>query len=318
MNSISVVIPSYNDTEQLEFCLDALNRQTIRENLEIIISLDGETPLPSEISRKADLVVKGPHAGPAATRNRGWMASSGEYLLFTDSDCIPDDHWAEEMTRVLMNGADAVKGIYSHGGTGVMQRLAQVEFEERYQILSRLESIDMVDTYSAGFRRETLERTGGFDETFPFPDHEDVDLSYRMISEGYRLHFAPAASVSHTHRNGWRSYFAMKVSRGRWRFKVLRSFPGKAGSDCYTPKCLRVQILLCLIFIPVLLFSIFQPIVLAFWTGCFLLTSIPLALVAAKTDISLIPLIPVFAFWRASALFSGLLWGIFSSGKAEK
>ena len=100
------------------------------------------------------------------------------------------------MVKVLNSGADAVKGVYSEGGAGIIQRLAQIEFDERYKLLSKLEIIDIIDTYSAGYIRTVLERMGGFDESFPFPDHEDIDLSYRMAGEGYQLRFAPLAKVS--------------------------------------------------------------------------------------------------------------------------
>lgn len=309
----SVVVPAYNDYPQLERCLDALGSQTIRDSLEIIVSLDGGKPLPHRIRDKADMVLEGRHEGPAAARNRGWMASTGDPVLFTDSDCVPDPSWAEEMLRVLTAGADAVKGAYSFGGERIIQRLAQVEFEERYRLLLKPGNIDMVDTYSAGYRRGILVETGGFDETFPFPDHEDVDLSYRMAEEGYVLRFAPDAKVVHTHRDTWKAYLRMKFSRGRWRMKVLRSFPGKAGADSYTPKCMKIQILLCPLFLPALLLLPVYPPLIVMWGAVFILTTIPLVLTAFRSDISLVPVIPVFAFLRSFALFSGLCRGIFTS-----
>ncbi len=308
----SVIVPAYNDFQQLQKCLDALGRQTVRDNLEIIVSLDGGEPLPGRMRAKADKVIEGRHEGPAAARNRGWMASTGDPVLFTDSDCVPDPNWAEEMLRVLTAGADAVKGAYSFGGERIIQRLAQVEFEERYRLLLKPGNIDMVDTYSAGYRRGILVETGGFDETFPFPDHEDVDLSYRMAEEGYVLRFAPDAKVVHTHRDTWKAYLRMKFSRGRWRMKVLRRFPGKAGADSYTPKCMKIQILLCPLFLPALLLLPVYPLISAVWIAVFILTTIPLALTAFRSDISLVPIILVFAFLRSCALFSGLCRGIFA------
>ena len=194
--NISVVVPSYNDADNLEKCLEALNRQTVRNNLEILVSLDGGEQLPERVAVRADRVIEGGHLGPAGARNRGWKASTGDTVLFTDSDCIPYPDWAAQMLAALNTGADAVKGVYSDGGSRIIQRLAQIEFEERYRLLSKFEIIDIIDTYSAGYRRSVLERTEGFDESFPFPDHEDIDLSYRMAEEGYLLRFAPRAKVS--------------------------------------------------------------------------------------------------------------------------
>ncbi len=316
--NISVVVPSYNDACNLEECLEALNRQTVRDDLEIVVSLDGGEKLPPAVAAAADRVVEGRHCGPAGARNRGWKASTGNLVLFTDSDCIPCPDWARQMVMALGTGADAVKGVYSEGGMKVIQRLAQIEFNERYRLLSKCDAIDIVDTYSAGYRRSALERTGGFDESFPFPDHEDVDLSYRMAEEGYLLRFAPEAKVSHRHRGTWIAYFRMKFSRGRWRMKVLRRFPRKVGADTYTPLCMKLQIILCPLLVPALLLLSADYLPLALWGGLFILSTIPLALTAMRSDPVLVPIVPVFAVWRGCALFSGLLRGIFASEGVNK
>jgi len=311
--NISVVVPAYNDPENLDKCLEALSRQTLRNELEIVVSLDGGDNLPSEVAERADRVLKGEHSGPAGARNRGWRASTGEFVLFTDSDCVPYPDWAEQMVLVLGGGADAVKGVYTEGGSRTIQRLAQIEFDERYKLLQKHEIIDIIDTYSAGYRRSVLESTGGFDESFPFPDHEDIDLSCRMTGEGYVLRFAPLAKVSHRHRETWGKYFRMKFSRGRWRMKVVKRYPRRAGTDTYTPKCMKLQIILCPLLVPVLLLLSVGILPLALWGGLLILSTIPLTLTAFRSDPPLVPLVPIFAFWRGSALFSGLLRGIFAS-----
>jgi GT2 family glycosyltransferase len=248
--------------------------------------------------------------GPAAARNRGWRASSGEYILFTDSDCIPDPDWAQTVTDALEAGADGVKGIYSGGGDRIIQRLAQIEFEERYALLRQASAVDMVDTYSAGFRREVLEEADGFDESFPVADHEDVELSYRLVSSGKRLVFAPAAMVSHLHRVSWAAYFMMKVSRGLWRMRVIREFPGKVLSDSYTPVCLRLQMVLSALLAPVLIIMPHRALSFACWAVLFLASCLPLMRIALKTDAALTPLVPFFALWRGLALTAGSLAGL--------
>ena len=313
----SVIIPSYNDSDQLIVCLEALDCQTVRSSLEIIVSLDGGNTLPPQVLEKADLIVDGPHSGPASARNRGWRASSGEYILFTDSDCVPAEDWAEKLLNVLKEGADGVKGAYSSGGSLIIQRLAQIEFEERYRLLSKRGDIDLVDTYSAAFRREALERTAGFDESFPMPDHEDVDLSYRMKAMGMKLMFEPDALVTHVHRNSWGTYFRMKVSRGRWRMKVLRKFPDKAGGGSYTPFALKLQIILCMLLPLVFVLSLSgYPSFAGVWAGCIIISSIPLMMIAARNEPSLVPILPLFVIWRGCALFSGMVLGILIAGKA--
>jgi GT2 family glycosyltransferase len=310
LSGVSVVVPSWNDNERLEQCLEALAEQTIRKELEIVVSLDGGDPLPDRISGLADLVINGPHSGAAAARNRGWRGCSGTLILFTDSDCIPSSDWAERMLCSLEEGADAVKGVYSSGGNQIIQRLAQVEFIERYVLLEKAVSIDLIDTYSAGFKRSVLEEAGGFDESFPVADSEDVDLSYRLAGMGKVLCFQPLAAVTHTHRNSWKSYFSLKVSRGVWRIKVLRSFPGKAIKDSYTPICLKIQMALSALLFPTLPSVFFSPIPISAWLLLFLASCTPLARIALRYDPRVTPLIPLFALWRGMALVYGSLRGL--------
>ena len=311
MTDISVVVPTWRESELLVECLKALDRQTVRNRIQVVVSRDGGMQIPQEAADLADLVVNGPRRGPATARNRGWKASGGRYILFTDSDCTPEPEWAASMAAALEAGADAVKGIYSGGGTGIIQRLAQVEFEERYMLLSRSHAIDMIDTYSAGFRRSALEEAGGFDESFPVADHEDVDLSYRLAGMGKKLAFVPDAAVGHRHRPSWRGYFGLKFSRGKWRVRVLRRFPGKALSDSYTPRCLKLQTLLAVLLLPVILVLPLSVIPAAAWVALFCLSCLPLLLVSLKHDAPLAPLIPVFALWRGLALGAGSVRGFF-------
>jgi len=311
LSRVSVVVPAWRDYDALARCLEALGDQTISDGIEVVVSLDGGPPLPDGIASMADTVVRGPHAGPATARNRGWRASSGGYVLFTDSDCRPCPEWAERMAEALESGADAVKGAYSGGGRRLIQRLAQVEFEERYLMLRHADSVDMVDTYSAGFRRSVLEEAGGFDESFPVADHEDVDLSYRLARAGKRLVFRPDALVEHTHRETWRGYWRLKLSRGRWRLRVLRDFPRKAFRDSYTPLCMKLQVLLVPLLFPVLALLPLSVVPAAAWAALFASSCVPLAAVAASREAALVPLIPIFALWRSLALAAGSLRGLF-------
>ena len=312
---ISVIVPFHGPVEPLSKCLLALRAQTLRPSLEIVLSVDGPR-CPDGVVGLPDIVVTHPQrTGPAAARNRGVRASTGRYILFTDSDCVPCPEWADRMTAPLREGWSASKGVYTSGGRRSIQRLAQVEFMERYRIMGRAGRVTIADTYSAGFTREAFEAAGGFDESFPVPDHEDVDLSWRLVREGGRIRFVPDAGVAHTHRSGWSAYFTLKMSRGRWRLRVLRSFPGMAVSDGYTPQAMKMQMLLAPLLLPAAAAAYFVPPVLLLWSAAFLLLSVPMVLAALRSDPAMAPLVPVFAWWRGLALATGFSVGLLTGGK---
>lgn len=310
MQSASVTIPVHRSGPRLEGCLRALRAQDVPGGICVIVSLDGDVPLPADTAALADRVVYGAKSGPAAARNRGWRSIDEGHVLFTDSDCIPAPDWAGRLISALEGGADGVKGAYSSGGGRVIQRLQQVEFEERYSRFEPGGTVDMVDTYSCGFRRGAIEACGGFDEEFPAADHEDVDLSYRMTSSGFRLVFEPGALVQHEHRRTLRDYLAMKFARGRWRFAILRIHAADSLADRYIPPGLRAQLLLCAVFPLAMIASVLSPFAPLAWLLLFLAASWPLAATALRTDPGVTPLVPAFAFARGAALASGLAWGV--------
>ncbi len=313
MRDISVVVPFHGSPGPLFRCLEALGRQTVRNSLQVVLSVDGPE-CPPGAEKAVDLVVTSPvRTGPAGARNRGWRNSSGKLILFTDSDCAPAPDWAERLAAPLKEGFQGSKGVYTDGGSRLIQRLAQIEFLERYRIMNRAGRVTLADTYSAGFTREALESLGGFDETFPVPDHEDVDLSWRLVGSGGSIRFVPEAGVAHTHRERWGAYFMLKMSRGRWRHRVLRKFPEMALSDGYTPQAMKFQMLMSPLVLPAALLSVCWPPSLPLWALVFLGLTAPLARVAARSDPGVLPLVPVFCWWRGVALASGFVSG-FSKG----
>jgi GT2 family glycosyltransferase len=310
VTDIAVVMPFQGEWSRVIPSLEAISAQTVRQRITLILSIDGEQEPPPEVKNLVDVFVNGEHRGPASARNRGWRVSSAPVVLFTDSDCIPEPSWAEALAAGLEGEFQAVKGVYSSGGTRLIQRLAQVEFEERYRLMSRAAVVYLADTYSAGFRRSWLEKLGGFDESFPLPEHEDVDLSWRLTEAGGKIGFVPGARVAHAHRATWKDYFRLKYRRGKWRIILVRKFPARVLTDGYTPQTMKLQMLLSVpVVLSVLLLPVF-PVVTAVAAALFLILSVPLAVAAYSTDRGTLPFIPLFALWRGVALSAGAVDGL--------
>lgn len=244
---VTVVVPAFNAAATLPLCLRALAAQDYpRDRYEVIVVDDGSTDDTAAIAAAAGVqVIRQANAGPAAARNAGIAAAAGEIILFTDADCSPLPDWIRQMVAPLANDEIAgVKGSYRTRQREVVARLAQCEFEERYDRLERRPTIDFVDSYAAAFRAEVLRRAGGFDPAFPHANNEDVDLSYRLARLGYRFVFNRRAMVYHRHVASWQGYFRLKIRRGYWRIMALKMHPGKALSDSYTPQLLKLQVVL--------------------------------------------------------------------------
>ena len=314
---VSVIVPAYNARKTIGQCIEALLSQKYqRENYEVIVIDDGSA------DGTADAVKAYPvkyryqrNQGPATARNAGAGEAQGEIILFTDSDCVPSDNWIAEMIKPFKDKeVVAVKGGYKTRQKSMVARFAQIEFEERFEMLKKAESIDMVDTYSAGYRKEIFLQMGGFDPYFPVANNEDTELSYRMSKLGYKMVFNPDAIVYHlNHPSSIRRYTKLKFWRGYWRTIVYKRFPDKMIKDTYTPQTLKLQILFLLLFIAAIPFAVVFPkgvYLLIIMAISFCVISLPFIMLATRKDPIIGVFSPFYLFIRAASLGFGMLWGI--------
>ena len=92
---VSVIVPVYNTEKYLEKCLESIVNQTYKD-IEIIIINDGSTDNSSKIINKyvdkySNIVYKEiTNHGQGYARNLGIKLSSGDYIMFLDSDDYVD------------------------------------------------------------------------------------------------------------------------------------------------------------------------------------------------------------------------------------
>lgn len=312
----SIIIPAFNADKTLQNCLQALAVQTVpKEKYEIIVVDDGSTDATSIIALRFDVCyIFQNNRGPASARNAGAAAAAGRIILFTDADCTPCRNWLEKMVQPFEDErVVAAKGSYKTHQTELAARFAQMEFEDRYDLLKKSDCIDMIDTYSAAFRRDVFQNTGGFDVSFPKANNEDTELSYRLSKAGYRMVFVPAAVVYHTHPSSFLKYLKLKFWRGYWRIIVYRRYPDKAIKDSYTPNILKVQTVLMALTIPFCPLSFthllpLTPIILV-WTVIGM-TSLPFAIKTFKKDKIVGLLSPMLILLRSLSFALGSVLGL--------
>ncbi|MBM4457876.1 MAG: glycosyltransferase [Chloroflexi bacterium] len=240
----SVIVPAHNAAATLPLCLAALADQELPASAyEVIVIDDGSTDETAAIAAAAGVRVIGQaRAGPAAARNRGAADAAGDLLLFTDADCAPVRGWLAALHAAFTDPAVAgAKGAYLTRQRGLIPRFTQLEYEERYDRMAGVETIDFVDTYSAAYRRDVFLSNRGFDTIFPTASVEDQELSFRLAEKGYRLVFIPTAQVYHRHNPTLRAYVRRKFLIGYWKALLARWHPGRMLRDSHTPQTLKLQ-----------------------------------------------------------------------------
>lgn len=318
----SIIIPVYNAEKSISRVLEALLKQNGIRDAEIIAVDDGSSDNSPVIIEKYPVrYIRKNNSGPAAARNLGVNNSGGEIILFIDSDCIPQPGWLKAMTAPFENPEiNGVKGRYITRQNSLTARFVQLEFEERYRMLEKQQYIDFVDSYSAAFRKEAFLNAGGFDESFPKADNEDVDLSYKLAAAGCKMVYRPEAVVEHTHPANLKKYLKVKFSRGFWRMAVYKAHPGKAVKDSYTPQTLKLQILTAGLFWLALLLSVstLKFIFVALVTFIFLLLTVPFISRTFQYDRKAAVIAPVMLFFRSCCFLTGVLYGLIHHSVMKK
>ena len=106
---ISVVIPTFNEEENIAQCLVSLSHQTVpRSEYEIIVVDGGSKDATCEIARKyADNVFTQTSRKVGGARNDGVKAAKGDVIATTDADCILPPHWIKQISEDFKNPAIA-------------------------------------------------------------------------------------------------------------------------------------------------------------------------------------------------------------------
>ena len=203
---VSVIVPAYNDTENLALCLGALAEQTHpADGLEVVVVDNGST------EDVRSLVARYPgfryefedRVGSYAARNKGIEASKGEILAFTDSDCRPRPDWIEAGVRALAapQGYDAVGGRIRMVAPED-ERLTAFDLHDLVWGMPQriyIERFGLSATGNLFVRREAFDAAGSFDPQFR--SCGDCEWCFRATAGGLRLGYAPDAEVLHPTRS---------------------------------------------------------------------------------------------------------------------
>ena len=209
---LDIVIPTWNGRALMERCLEVLLPQLAEGDRVVVVdngSEDGTAELLSGLPQ-VQLVALPHNHGFAPAVNRGIAAGDAPWVVLLNNDALVLDGFLSALRDAASTaephvGALAAKMLAEDGrhldSTGdftwawakVFARgrgeLDTGQYDARREVFS-------ASGGASAFRRQMLEDTGGFEESF-FAYYEDVDLGYRAQWRGWTARFVPEARVSH-------------------------------------------------------------------------------------------------------------------------
>jgi GT2 family glycosyltransferase len=224
---LSVIIVNYKTRDLLLECLGALTPGLSGLQSEIVVvdndSRDGTLEALAARFPAVRLIANRENVGYGRAANQGIRATSGEFTLVMNPDCVPHAGAARALLDYLRaHPRAAMAGPRLLRTDGVTEYSARAFPDHstflfnRYSLLTRLFphnrfsrryllsdwdrlSVREVDWLCGAFlmvRRAAIDQVGAFDEAF-FLFNEDVDWCRRMKQAGWANAFVPDAEVVH-------------------------------------------------------------------------------------------------------------------------
>lgn len=217
---ISVLIPVRNEANNIERCLKAVMSQSCKPYEVIVIdghSTDGTAEKASKFPVK---ILYEDYHNRAGACQVGIENAEGDYVAFTDGDCIPDKDWLSSLVREFDDGIAGVSGNLKGIGKGLWTESINLTigsfFSGSLNSLKKKRFVRGLSVVSDNgmCRRRDILKAGGFN--INLSGGEDLELSNRLRQLGKLLH-VPDAVVLHDHSRSFKEFAYQAYRYGGWR-----------------------------------------------------------------------------------------------------
>lgn len=218
----SVVVPAFNAEKTLAECLNALCNQDCEDAYEIIVVDDGSRDGTQMLAQSFDVRVLGQqNKGAGAARNAGVAVARGEWIAFTDADCVPSRSWLRSLLAAGAQSSTSTAQCIGAGG----RTLGLDSTTDAAQFCDLIGSLDaqrhlshpkfpFAPSSNLMYRKSILEHAGGFDERYT--SYEACDLHNRILkAQPGEFVYASRAVVFHRHRADWKGFWRQQYSYGK-------------------------------------------------------------------------------------------------------
>ena len=234
-DSVSVIIPAFNNSRTIQDTLTSLLGQKTDTQVEIVVIDDCSTDETRQISLSLGLKViqNSSNLGLAASLNRGIFLTKNQLIVTLHADATPlSEDWLLELTAPLTRGnADVACSlqyppILNRSNSGLWEKL----------LWGRLGAHHALNDKADAYRRTVLEQIGGFDQERFRTAGEDEDMALRLRLNNVRIS-STDAPIRHNHvfqtRSESRVFLAIMAKEysfgrcgGALRRKYVKHKPG--------------------------------------------------------------------------------------------
>jgi glycosyltransferase involved in cell wall biosynthesis len=192
---VSLCLTTYNDAEKIPAFMAAINQQTRPPDEMIVVDGGSTDETPRLFSKWVRVVVNDTcniaHcASPVARgRNHAIRLATGEVIVVTNVDCVPDRFWIERLVDPFTHWAQVVGGMVESGAQTKFERLSAKI------ILPAAEGLAYdPSSRNIAFRKGMWKDIGGYPELTLTA--EDTFFNHKLREWGVKFYFVPDAIVT--------------------------------------------------------------------------------------------------------------------------
>jgi succinoglycan biosynthesis protein ExoA len=238
-------MPILNEERHLEEAVSAAFDQHYDGSIEVVLALGPSKDRTNEIARAlADgdprvHLVDNPGGRTADALNTAIKAAAGDVVVRVDGHGLLDRDYVRTAVRTLeATGAANVGGVMAAEGTTPFERAVAAAMTSRLGVgAARFhtggESGPADTVYLGVFRREWLERVGGYDPHFVRA--QDWEMNHRIRQADGLVWFTPELRVRYRPRATLKALSRQYFEYGRWRRVVSRTHRGTVNLRYLAP-----------------------------------------------------------------------------------
>ncbi|RZU15319.1 glycosyltransferase family 2 protein [Streptomyces sp. BK239] len=248
--AVSVIMPVLNEERHLRGAVQAILAQEYAGEMEVVIALGPSTDRTDEIaaelvaetaslSNKRVHTVPNPTGRTPAALNAAIKASRHPVVVRVDGHgMLSPDYIATAVRLLEETGAQNVGGIMHAEGENDWERAVAAAMTSKIGVGNAAfhtggQAGPAETVYLGVFRREALERQGGYNEEFIRA--QDWELNFRIREAGGLIWFSPELRVSYRPRPTVRALAKQYKDYGRWRHVVARYHAGSINLRYLAP-----------------------------------------------------------------------------------
>ncbi|MEU3333906.1 glycosyltransferase family 2 protein [Streptomyces sp. NPDC002144] len=248
--AVSVIMPVLNEERHLRGAVEAILAQEYAGEMEVVIALGPSTDRTDEIAARlvaetaADAnkrvhTVPNPTGRTPAALNAAIKASRHPIVVRVDGHGMLSPNYIATAVRLLEEtGAQNVGGIMHAEGENAWEQAVAAAMTSKIGVGNAVfhtggAAGEAETVYLGVFRREALERQGGYNEEFIRA--QDWELNFRIREAGGLIWFSPELRVSYRPRPSVRALAKQYKDYGRWRHVVARYHEGSINLRYLAP-----------------------------------------------------------------------------------